>query len=81
MAKVSPQVLLLSDRSPTIQAYPGGGGCYTVARQSVGVSAGLLDAAAPDDRLFITGLSQLRTFFGFFVLIFIVKRCVFSVAL
>jgi len=29
----------------------------------------------------LAGLSQLRTFFGFFVLIFIVKRCVFSVAL
>jgi amino acid transporter len=30
----------------TIQAYPGGGGSYTVARQSLGVSAGLLAAAA-----------------------------------
>jgi hypothetical protein len=29
----------------------------------------------------LAGLSQLRTFFGFFVLIFIVKRCVFTVAL
>jgi ATP-dependent DNA ligase len=28
----------------------------------------------------LTELSQLRTFFGFFALIFIVKRCVFSVA-
>src|SRR6266566_3331629 len=30
----------------TIQAYPGGGGSYTVARQKLGVSAGLLAAAA-----------------------------------
>src|SRR2546426_4093604 len=30
----------------TIQAYPGGGGSYTVARQNLGVSAGLLGAAA-----------------------------------
>jgi amino acid transporter len=30
----------------TIQAYPGGGGSYTVARQNLGVSAGLLAAAA-----------------------------------
>src|SRR5205807_4817973 len=30
----------------TIQAYPGGGGSYTVARQNLGVSLGLLAAAA-----------------------------------
>jgi amino acid transporter len=30
----------------TIQAYPSGGGSYTVARQNLGVSAGLLAAAA-----------------------------------
>src|SRR5271157_2488019 len=30
----------------TIQAYPGGGGSYTVARQNLGISAGLLAAAA-----------------------------------
>src|SRR5215469_2893454 len=30
----------------TIQAYPGGGGSYTVARQNLGVTAGLLAAAA-----------------------------------
>src|SRR5437899_2621059 len=30
----------------TIQAYPGGGGSYTVARQNLGVSAGLLGAAS-----------------------------------
>jgi hypothetical protein len=30
----------------TIQAYPGGGGSYTVARQNLGVSAGLLAAVA-----------------------------------
>jgi amino acid transporter len=30
----------------TIQAYPGGGGSYTVARQNLGVSVGLLAAAA-----------------------------------
>jgi hypothetical protein len=30
----------------TIQAYPGGGGSHTVARQNLGVSAGLLAAAA-----------------------------------
>jgi amino acid transporter len=30
----------------TIQAYPGGGGSYTVARQNLGVSAGLLAASA-----------------------------------
>ena len=30
----------------TIQAYPGGGGSYTVARQNLGTSAGLLAAAA-----------------------------------
>ena len=30
----------------TIQAYPGGGGSYTVARQNLGVNAGLLAAAA-----------------------------------
>jgi amino acid transporter len=30
----------------TIEAYPGGGGSYTVARQNLGVSAGLLAAAA-----------------------------------
>src|SRR5260370_23942397 len=30
----------------TIQAYPGGGGSYTVARQNLGVIAGLLAAAA-----------------------------------
>jgi amino acid transporter len=30
----------------TIQAYPGGGGSYTVARQNLGSSAGLLAAAA-----------------------------------
>src|SRR5258708_4462590 len=30
----------------TIQAYPGGGGSYTVARQNLGVGAGLLAAAA-----------------------------------
>src|SRR5260370_294954 len=30
----------------TIKAYPGGGGSYTVARQNLGVSAGLLAAAA-----------------------------------
>src|SRR5437764_9665638 len=30
----------------TIQAYPGGGGSYAVARQNLGVSAGLLAAAA-----------------------------------
>src|SRR6202051_4344081 len=30
----------------TIQAYPGGGGSYTVARQNLGVPAGLLAAAA-----------------------------------
>src|SRR5258707_2774507 len=30
----------------TIQAYPGGGGSYTVARQNLGVSAGLLAVAA-----------------------------------
>jgi amino acid transporter len=30
----------------TIHAYPGGGGSYTVARQNLGVSAGLLAAAA-----------------------------------
>jgi hypothetical protein len=29
----------------------------------------------------LAGLSQLRTFFGFFALIFVVKRCVFTVAL
>jgi amino acid transporter len=30
----------------TIQAYPGDGGSYTVARQNLGLSAGLLAAAA-----------------------------------
>lgn len=30
----------------TIEAYPGGGGSYTVARENIGVSAGLLAAAA-----------------------------------
>src|SRR2546422_13289 len=30
----------------TIEAYPGGGGSYTVARENVGVRAGLLAAAA-----------------------------------
>ena len=30
----------------TIQAYPGGGGSYTVARQNLGTTAGLLAAAA-----------------------------------
>jgi amino acid transporter len=30
----------------TIQAYPGGGGSYTVARQNLGATAGLLAAAA-----------------------------------
>src|SRR5215471_8352631 len=30
----------------TIQAYPGGGGSYTVARLNLGVNAGLLAAAA-----------------------------------
>jgi amino acid transporter len=30
----------------TIQAYPGGGGSYTVARQNLGASVGLLAAAA-----------------------------------
>jgi len=30
----------------TIQAYPGGGGSYTVARQNLGTSAGLLAASA-----------------------------------
>jgi amino acid transporter len=30
----------------TIQAYPGGGGSYTVARKNLGVRAGLLAAAA-----------------------------------
>jgi len=30
----------------TIQAYPGGGGSYTVARQNLGANAGLLAAAA-----------------------------------
>src|SRR5207244_606117 len=30
----------------TIQAYPGGGGSYTVAKENVGVFAGLLAAAA-----------------------------------
>src|SRR5215470_18055982 len=30
----------------TIQAYPGGGGSYTVARHNLGVTAGLLAAAA-----------------------------------
>ena len=30
----------------TIEAYPGGGGSYTVARENLGVSAGLLAAAA-----------------------------------
>src|SRR5215471_7441435 len=30
----------------TIQAYPGGGGSYTVAKQNLGTSAGLLAAAA-----------------------------------
>jgi amino acid transporter len=30
----------------TIEAYPGGGGSYTVARQNLGVSAGLLAASA-----------------------------------
>jgi amino acid transporter len=30
----------------TIQAYPGGGGSYTVARENLGLSAGLLAAAA-----------------------------------
>src|SRR5260370_17244539 len=30
----------------TIAAYPGGGGSYTVARQNLGVTAGLLAAAA-----------------------------------
>jgi amino acid transporter len=30
----------------TIQAYPGGGGSYTVARQNLGASAGLLAASA-----------------------------------
>jgi amino acid transporter len=38
-------VVYLSYRQ-TIQAYPGGGGSYTVARQNLGVSAGLLAAAA-----------------------------------
>jgi len=33
------------------------------------------------DGLSLAGLSQLRTFFGFFALIFVVKRCVFTVAL
>jgi hypothetical protein len=33
----------------TIQAYPGGGGSYTVARQNLGVSASLLAAAALND--------------------------------
>src|SRR5215472_123615 len=30
----------------TIEAYPGGGGSYTVARENLGVRAGLLAAAA-----------------------------------
>src|SRR5499426_960919 len=30
----------------TIQAYPGGGGSYTVARQNLGANAGLLAASA-----------------------------------
>src|SRR5690349_15781192 len=30
----------------TIETYPGGGGSYTVARENLGVSAGLLAAAA-----------------------------------
>src|SRR5947199_8531176 len=30
----------------TIEAYPSGGGSYTVARRNLGVSAGLLAAAA-----------------------------------
>src|SRR5215471_7965653 len=30
----------------TIQAYPGGGGSYTVAKQNLGATAGLLAAAA-----------------------------------
>src|SRR5579864_1094504 len=30
----------------TIEAYPGGGGSYTVARENIGASAGLLAAAA-----------------------------------
>src|SRR3984893_18552313 len=30
----------------TIEAYPGGGGSYTVASENLGVSAGLLAAAA-----------------------------------
>jgi amino acid transporter len=30
----------------TIEAYPGGGGSYTVARENLGISAGLLAAAA-----------------------------------
>ena len=38
-------IVYLSYRQ-TIQAYPGGGGSYTVARQNLGASAGLLAAAA-----------------------------------
>jgi len=30
----------------TIEAYPTGGGSYTVARENLGVNAGLLTAAA-----------------------------------
>src|SRR6202162_6290517 len=35
----------------TIEAYPNGGGSYTVATENLGDKAGLLAAAAPDDRL------------------------------
>jgi hypothetical protein len=38
--------LLIFPIARPIQAYPGGGGSYTVARQNLGVSAGLLAAAA-----------------------------------
>src|ERR1700691_300506 len=38
-------IVYFSDRQ-TIDAYPGGGGSYTVARQNIGPGAGLLAAAA-----------------------------------
>src|SRR3978361_1185274 len=38
--------LLYISYRQTITAYPGGGGAYTVARENLGVNAGLLAAAA-----------------------------------
>jgi amino acid transporter len=39
-------IILYFSYRQTISAYPGGGGSYTVARENLGVSAGLLAAAA-----------------------------------